>query len=57
MNYIWHNIWSLAFVVGVMGNLVAAILWAFPALVHLHRKLDRHHREHMEALTKTQNKG
>lgn len=29
----------------VVGNLLASLLWAAPALLHLHRKLDRHHRE------------
>jgi len=33
----------------VVGNLIASALWAAPALIHLHRKLDRHHR----ALTST----
>jgi len=28
----------------VLGNLIASALWAAPALIHLHRKLDRHHR-------------
>lgn len=31
----------------VVGNLIASVLWATPALIHLHRKLDRHHREQM----------
>lgn len=31
----------------VVGNLIASALWAAPALVHLHRKLNKHHREHM----------
>lgn len=43
----WHQVLSLAFVVGVAGNLVASVLWAAPALIHLHRKLDRHHKEVM----------
>ena len=34
----------------VVGNLIASILWAAPALLHLHRKLDRHHREHLTAI-------
>jgi hypothetical protein len=29
----------------VVGNLVASVIWAAPALVHLHRKLDRNHKE------------
>lgn len=34
----------------VVGNLIASALWATPALIHLHKKIDRHHKEHMEAL-------
>ena len=33
----------------VDGNLIASALWAAPALVHLHRKINRHHREQMAA--------
>lgn len=29
----------------VVGNLIASLLWAAPAFIHLHRKLNRHHRE------------
>lgn len=47
---LWHDVWSLAFAVGIVGNLVASALWAIPALLHLHRKLDRHHAEHMQAI-------
>jgi hypothetical protein len=36
----------------VVGNLLASAMWATPALIHLHRKLDRHHKEHMDALKK-----
>ena len=36
----------------VLGNLIASALWATPALIHLHRKLDRHHAEHMRELRK-----
>lgn len=31
----------------VVGNLIASLLWAAPALLHLHRKLDRHHAERL----------
>lgn len=34
----------------VVGNLIASALWAAPALTHLHRKINRHHRE---AMTRT----
>lgn len=29
----------------VVGNLIASLIWAAPALLHLHRKLNRHHAE------------
>lgn len=29
----------------VLGNLIASALWAAPALLHLHRKLDANHAE------------
>lgn len=29
----------------VVGNLIASALWAVPAFVHLHVKLNRQHRE------------
>lgn len=38
-------IFSLAFVAGVIGNLVASLIWASPAGVALARKLNRHHAE------------
>jgi hypothetical protein len=47
---LWHQIWSLAFLIGVVGNLTASAVLGVPALLQIHRKLDRHHREHMEAL-------
>ncbi len=34
----------------VIGNLIASALWATPALIHLHKKLNRHHEEHMNAI-------
>lgn len=47
----WHEFWpqilAISFAVGVAGNLVASVLWAFPALWHLHRKLNRQHAERM----------
>ena len=33
----------------VVGNLIASAIWAAPALWHLHRKLERHHREQLAA--------
>lgn len=48
----WHEFWpqvlSIAFAVGTAGNLVAAVIWATPALTQLHRKLDRQHAERMD---------
>jgi hypothetical protein len=29
----------------VVGNLIASVMWAAPALTHLHIKMNRHHRE------------
>lgn len=47
MREVWHVLaemfsWPQGIVV---GNLVASVIWAAPALVHLHRKLDRNHKE------------
>jgi hypothetical protein len=56
----WHELVPLilcvGFAAGVIGNLVASLLWALPALIHLHRKLNRHHNEHM-AILKAINSG
>jgi len=49
---LWHQIWTTAFVVGVLGNLAASAILGVPAFVHLHRKIDRHHREHLAILRK-----
>lgn len=40
-------VFSVAFVAGVIGNLVAAVIWASPAGLALARKLNRHHAEHV----------
>lgn len=29
----------------VWSNLIASVIWATPALWHIHRKLNRHHNE------------
>ena len=47
---IWRQVATASFIVGVIGNLCASIIWAVPALIHLHRKLDRHHQEHLQIL-------
>jgi hypothetical protein len=31
----------------IWSNLLASVIWATPALIHLHRKLNRHHREQL----------
>ena len=41
----------------VVGNLIASALWAAPALVHLHVKLNRQHREHLAAARGTEDTG
>ena len=38
----------------VVGNLIASALWATPALIHLHLKLRRQHREHLAAIKAAQ---
>jgi hypothetical protein len=42
-------VFSIAFVAGVLGNLTANVIWGAPVFWGLHRKLDRHHREHLAA--------
>lgn len=39
----------------VVGNLIASAMWAIPSLIHLHRKLDRHHAELKEAMSASGN--
>lgn len=36
----------------VVGNLIASAMWAAPALVHLHKKLDAQHAEHMAQMAR-----
>lgn len=50
---IWRQVYSTGFAVGVIGNLIASAIWAPMAFIHLHRKIDRHHREHMHLLRKS----
>lgn len=51
MSQFWHELWpqvlAVGFAAGVLGNLAASLMWATPALIHLHRKLDRLHAERM----------
>lgn len=47
---IWHQIWSEAFLIGVIGNLTASVVCLVLAVLHLERLMKRHHREHMEHL-------
>lgn len=44
---LWPQVLAVSFLAGVLGNLAASLLWATPALVHLHRKLDRQHGERL----------
>lgn len=44
---IWH--WLYA---NVVGNLTASALWAAPALLHLHRKLNRQHDQVIKSVRK-----
>lgn len=52
MSRFWHEFWpqviAVSFAVGVAGNLAASLLWALPAFRHLHRKLNRQHRDRMD---------
>ncbi len=50
-----HQILSLSFAIGVIGNLVASAVLGVPALIHVHKKLDRHHAEHMAAIERSSN--
>jgi preprotein translocase subunit YajC len=34
----------------IWGNLAASVIWAAPAIWHLHRKLNRHHEEHKQLI-------
>jgi len=44
------QLFAVAFVAGVLGNLTASLLLGGPAFWHLHKKLNRHHKEHMDKL-------
>lgn len=33
---------------GVWSNLIASALWAIPTFIHLHKKLNRHHKQILE---------
>jgi len=52
MNSVYHQVFSLAFAIGVLGNLVASAILGVPAFLHLHRKLNQHHREHLAIMRK-----
>lgn len=47
MREVWHVLGEMFSWPGgiVVGNLIASVIWAAPALLHLHRKLNRHHEE------------
>jgi hypothetical protein len=38
------SFWA-GYLLGVSQNFVASLVLGLPALVHLHKKLDRHHKE------------
>lgn len=42
-------VFSIGFVAGVIGNLCATLIVGLPAMMHLHAKLNRHHRELTES--------
>lgn len=37
----------------VVGNLIASAMWATPALLHLHRKINKNHAEHLAAIERS----
>lgn len=51
MTRFWHElapqVFCVAFIAGVLGNITASALLGIPAVASLHRKLNRHHREAM----------
>lgn len=55
-SHFWHELYpqvfAVAFVAGVIGNLVASVIWATPVFLNLHRKLNARHLELMEAHSK-----
>ena len=44
----WGLVLSVGFLAGVLGNLVASAVLGIPALLHLHRKMERHHEHIMQ---------
>lgn len=44
----WPQVLAVSFLVGVAGNLTASAILGAPALWHLHRKLNRQHRERLD---------
>lgn len=36
----------------IVGNLIASALWAAPTFLHMHRKLNRQHAEHLHHIRK-----
>jgi hypothetical protein len=43
LSYIWHNVFSLSFLIGVFGNLVASAVLVVPELRRMHVKIEAHH--------------
>lgn len=48
LNELHAQVFAIAFLAGVLGNLVASALWGIPTLRQLHRKLNKHHNWHLE---------
>lgn len=40
---LWGGIACMAFMIGVLGNIVSSLLWGIPAFVHIHRHISRGH--------------
>lgn len=51
-NELHGQVFAIAFVAGILGNLAANALWGLPTLNHLHRKLNRHHEWHVNNASK-----
>jgi hypothetical protein len=54
---LYGQVFAIAFVASVLGNMVAGVLLGLGPLIHLHRKLNRHHRELLSALGQPEKNG
>lgn len=48
-HWVYNDVWG-----PVWPNIVASVLWAAPALLHLHRKINRNHEELMNRAVQSQ---